>query len=145
LIRSRLIRINRVGSDECSFRHWLRLPEYLVRLLRNAHERSSLRQLAQPPRSNVGARRAHAAQYLLRSCRDRTAEGHEHFLTLGRAILCHAARVFLHRGPAAHPVEALVLLAAALDAIARAFVVAGEHPAEHHEVSTTTECLGDVA
>src|SRR6266851_5936830 len=123
----------------------LRAPENLVRLLRNAYERSSLRQLAQTPRSNVGACRAHAAQYLLRSCVDRTPTGHEYLFTLGRAVLCHASRVFLHRAPAAHSVEALVLLAIALDDVARAFVVAGEHPAQHHEVGTAAECFRDIA
>src|SRR5207245_5337674 len=98
-------------------------PENLVRLLRNAHERSSLRQLAQTPRSNVGACRAHATQYLLRSRVDRTPARHQYLLTLGRAVLCHASRVFLHRAPAAHSVEALVLLAIALDNFTRAFVV----------------------
>src|SRR6187200_3433138 len=51
----------------------LALAEHFVELLRDAHERRALRQLAQPPRADVGAGRAHAAQDLLRGLGDRSA------------------------------------------------------------------------
>src|SRR4029453_14570582 len=120
------------------------LAKYLVRLLRHADEGRALRQLAQPPCANVGARRAYAAKNLFDRSAHGAAVGNQHFLAFGRTVFRDAARVSVHREAAAHPVEPLELLPFALDDIASRLVVAGEHAPHHHEIRATAKSLRHV-
>src|SRR4030095_8617893 len=120
------------------------LAKYLVRLLRHADEGRALRQLAQPPCANVGARRAHAAQDLFPRSAYRAAIGNQHFLAFGRTVFRDAARVSGHREAAAHPVEPLELRPFALDDRASRLVVAGEHAAHHAESGAAAKSLRHV-
>ena len=57
----------------------------------------------------------------------------------------HRAVVFLHRRVGGHTVEELELLTIALDKLAAAFVMAGQHTTGHDKVGTSAERLREVA
>ena len=76
---------------------------------------------------------------------DRAAVVEQHFLAFGRTVRGDAAGVLVHRFARTHAVKAHLFDAVDFDDVGAAFIVAGEHAAEHDEVGTGTEGLGDVA
>ena len=95
--------------------------------------------------TDVGAGGSHAAEDFLHRVGYRAAKLDQGLLAFGSAVFRDAARVLLHRDARAHSIEALVADAVALDDFACAFVMACQHPAEHHEVGAAAERLRDVA
>jgi hypothetical protein len=95
--------------------------------------------------ADVGAGRAHAAEDFLHRGLDRAAAVEQHFLAFAGAVVGDAAGMPVHRRARTHAVEAHLALAVLFDHFAHAFVVAGEHAAEHDEIGAAAEGLGQVA
>lgn len=132
-----------------------------VELLADPDEGGPAAQLLQFPRPDVGAGGAHPAQHVPYRDLHRTFVGDLHRLPLRRSgvsnstrrlvltgskppqagnegapVLSHASRVLLHGRVGAHSVEQLVLLPVFLNDLPPALRVAGEHPAQHHEIGS---------
>ena len=124
--------------------------EHVVGLRGHAHEGGALRDLLEVGRADIGHHRAHAAHDLAHRAVDRAAVGRLDRLALGGAIMGDAARMLLHRRLRRHAVERhadrhLLAVALLVADFAVAFVVAGEHAAQHDEIGARAVRLGDVA
>ena len=66
-------------------------------------------------------------------------------LAFGSTVFGDTAGIFIHGRFAAHAVEGAEDFAVLFYDFAAAFIVAGEHAAEHHEVCAAAESLGDIS
>src|SRR5271169_4193511 len=127
-----------------------RRPEHVVGLRAHAHEGRTLGDLLQLRRADISHHRAHAAHDLAERIFDGTAIGGLDALALGGAVTGDAAEMFLHRGFRRHAVERhadgrSISIALFVADFPLAFVVTGEHAAEHDEIGAGAVSLGAVA